>query len=362
MSARFIPGLELAGAFFAEVVRPLLAEAFPQLPYAAALLGPGSEVLGYDSVRSTDHDWGPRLQIFLADSDSHRRAAGITAMLASRLPARFRGHPTAFPSTGEPDGLARYRVTVTDLGAWLTGQLGFDPRQRVTVADWLAAPTQRLAELTAGAVFHDGPGGLSQARARLAWYPHDVWLYVLASQWQRIAQEEAFPGRCAEAGDELGSAIVTARLARDLMRLCLLMRHRYPPYSKWLGTAFAQLPEAAAVTPQLTAAVAATSWPARQQHLGQAFETSAAMHNELGITRPLDTRTRGYFDRPYRVLDAGRFTAALREAITDPLIQQLPAVGAVDQFIDNTDALRDTRFLRAVIAVAKPDGQSWPAP
>ena len=66
MPAPFIPGLDLAGAFFAEVVRPLLDEAYPRLPYAAALLGPGSEVLGYDTARSTDHDWGPRLQLFLA--------------------------------------------------------------------------------------------------------------------------------------------------------------------------------------------------------------------------------------------------------------------------------------------------------
>jgi hypothetical protein len=361
MPEPFTAGLELAGAFFAEVVRPLLAEALPRLPYAAALLGPGSEVLGYDSVRSTDHDWGPRLQLFLAASDTGRHPAEITAMLATRLPASFRGYPTAFPSTGEPDGLARYRVTVAELGAWLTGRLGFDPREPITVADWLAAPTQLLAEVTAGAVFHDGPGELSQARARLSWYPHDVWLYVLACQWQRIAQEEAFPGRCAEAADELGSAIVTARLARDLMRLCLLMRHRYPPYSKWLGTAFAQLPDAAAITPQLTAAVAATSWPARQQHLGQACEMAAAMHNELGITPPLNTRTRGYFDRPYQVLDAGRFAATLRESITDPLIRRLPAVGAVDQFIDSTDALGNTSFLRAAIAEAKPDGP-WPSP
>jgi hypothetical protein len=349
MPAPFIPGLELAGAFFAEVVRPLLADAFPRLSYAAALLGPGSEVLGYDSLRSTDHNWGPRLQLFLAACDTGH-AAEISAMLASRLPARFRGYPTAFPSTEEPDGLARCRVTVFELGAWLTGQLGFDPRQPITVADWLATPTQRLAEITAGAVFHDGPGQLGQARAQLSWYPRDVWLYVLACQWQRIAQEEAFPGRCAEAGDELGSAIVTARLVRDLMRLCLLMRRRYPPYSKWLGTAFAQLPEAAAVMPHLTAAVAATGWPARQRHLGQACETAAAMHNELGITRPLDTHTRGFFDRPYQVLDAGRFTAVLREAITDPLIRRLPAVGAVDQFIDSTDALGNSSFLRAAIA------------
>jgi hypothetical protein len=76
----------------------------------------------------------------------------------------------------------------------------------VAVTDWLVTPTQRLAEFTGGRVFHDGPGDLSRARARLTWYPRDVWLCVLACQWERIAQEEAFPGRCAEAGDELGSA------------------------------------------------------------------------------------------------------------------------------------------------------------
>src|ERR1017187_6949966 len=57
----FIPGLRLAGEFYAEAVRPLLDAAFPALRYAAALLGPGSEVRGFDTARSTDHDWGPRL-------------------------------------------------------------------------------------------------------------------------------------------------------------------------------------------------------------------------------------------------------------------------------------------------------------
>ncbi len=85
MPAPFIPGLELAGAFFAEVVRPLLAEAFPQLPHAAALLGSGSEVLGYDSARSTDHNWGPRLQIFLAPGD----AAATLRRSVRCLPAGF---------------------------------------------------------------------------------------------------------------------------------------------------------------------------------------------------------------------------------------------------------------------------------
>ena len=207
-------------------------------------------------------------------------------------------------------------------------------------------------------MFHDGPGELTAARARLSWYPDDVWRYLLACQWQRISQEEPFPGRCAEAGDELGSAVVTARLARDLMRLCLLMRRRYPPYSKWLGTAFARLPEAAGLGPLLTAAVTAPGWPGRQRYLGRAFETAAARHNELGLTRPLDARTRGFYDRPYQVIDAGRFTAALRRSITDARVRDLPVTGAVDQFIDSTDALGNSGFLRAAAAAA---AGSWPA-
>jgi Domain of unknown function (DUF4037) len=354
MPVPFTPGLELAGAFFAEAVRPRLDEAFPGLSYAAALLGPGSEVLGYDSARSVDHDWGPRLQLFLGPGDAGR-GAEITAMLASRLPAAFRGYRTAFPVTREPDGQDRHRVEVTELGAWLAGQLGFDPRRPVTVTDWLATPTQRLAEFTGGRVFHDGPGDLGRARARMSWYPRDVWRYVLACQWQRIGQEEAFPGRCAEAGDELGSAVVTARLARDLMRLCLLMYRRYPPYSKWLGTAFARLPAAAALTPSLTAAVAA-GWPDRQRHLSQAYETAAVLHNDLGLTRPLDPHTRRYYDRPYQVIGAGRFTGALQQAITDPQVRRLPATGAVDQFIDSTDALESAGFLRAATAATGTTG------
>ncbi len=350
--AAFIAGLELAREFYAEAVLPLLEEHFPQVRYAAGLLGPGSEVAGLDTERSTDHDWGPRLQVFLGTDDSDRYAAAITAMLTSRLPGSFRGYPVAFPVTREPGGTPRHRVEATGLGAWLTGQLGFDPLHAVTLLDWLATPTQRLAEITTGAVFHDEPGDLTRARACLAWYPRDIWLYLLACQWQRIGQEEAFPGRCAEAGDDLGAVVVTARLARDLMRLWLLMHRRYPPYSKWLGTAFTRLPHTARLTAALAAAISAPGSRAREQQLGNAYEAAATRHNQLGLTPPLDTRTRRFYDRPYQVINATRFAAALREEITDPQIRHLPPIGAVDQFTDNTDATGDLRFLRAIVKTA----------
>jgi hypothetical protein len=358
----FIPGLQLARELYATVVRPLVEEQLPPMRYAAALLGPGSEAAGFDTQRSTDHDWGPRLQVFLSDCDADRHAAAITAMLASRLPPSFRGYPIAFPVTRDPGSTARHRVDVAGLGAWLTGQLGFDPRRGVTLLDWLATPVQRLAEITGGVVFHDGLGELTRARARLAWYPRDVWLYLLACQWQRIGQEEAFPGRCAEAGDDLGSVIVTARLARDLMRLCLLMHRCYPPYSKWLGTAFAQLPGTSELTASLAGAISAGDWRTREQHLCRAYEAVAARHNQLGFTPPLNTRTRGFHDRPYQVIGATRFTAALREAITDPQIRHLPLAGAIDQFTDSTDAISDLRFLRASMEAAIHQPGTRPAP
>ena len=111
-----------------------------------------------------------------------------------------------------------------------------------TRSDWLRISTQHLLR-TAGAVFEDGPGAVTVARHNLTWYPDAVWLYVLGCQWQRIAEEEAFAGRCAQVADDAGSAVVTARArarSRDAPRLPDRARYAWPD-SKWLGTAFARL-------------------------------------------------------------------------------------------------------------------------
>ncbi|GAP49431.1 DUF4037 domain-containing protein [Streptomyces azureus] len=350
----FLPGLELSRRFYTEAVRPLLDEALPGIPHSAARLGSGSEVLGYDTPRSADHEWGPRLQLFLRPEDTETHGPRLTALLSHRLPKTFLGHPTHFARTGDhpgtdirvmtgTDGPVHHRVDIMDSATWFTDQLGFDPALGVTTADWLATPTQRLAEVTAGAVFHDGLGRLAPARTALRWYPHGIWLYVLACQWKRVSQEEAFVGRCGEVGDELGSAVVAARLIRDLMRLSLLMHRRYPPYSKWLGTAFTATPRGAALTPTLAAALAAHDWPTREHLLKHAYEAIATHHNDLALTAPVDPTTRPYHSRPFQVLHAERFTAALRARITDPALRSLPDTGAIDQWVDSTDALSDVQ-------------------
>src|SRR5215831_5366644 len=147
MDALFVPGVALAERYYLEVVRPLLDEHAPALAHSAALIGWGSDVLGFDSPRSADHNWGPRCQIFVGPADA-QRAAEITAMLAERLPTAFAGWPTRFPDATAPDTAPRPWVEVAELGEWLKGRLGFDPRTGIALLDWLATPTQVLAEVT----------------------------------------------------------------------------------------------------------------------------------------------------------------------------------------------------------------------
>jgi hypothetical protein len=357
----FTPGLELCRAFHVEVVGPLLAEEFPGLRYSAALLGTGSEVLGFDTVRSTDHHWGPRLQVFLDPAIHQTHAQAIKEMLARRLPVSFRGYPTNW---GPPDeggvqllvpveqGAVNHRVNLLTIDTYMRALLGFDSRASIGLQDWLLTPSQMLLSVTAGAVYHDGLGELEPIRAKLTWYPHDLWLYLIACQWIRTAQEEAFVGRCVEIGDELGSRVVIARLVRDLIKLSFLFERRYAPYSKWLGTAFAGLRSAGLLLPMLKRALASEDPQTREEQLAAAFEFVAVHHNGLAITEFVEPTSRPYGGRSYRVLRAERFAEATRRAIRDEAVLALPAgVGSIDQFVESTDVLSRPQRARRLSSI-----------
>jgi hypothetical protein len=194
--------------------------------------------------------------------------------------------------------------------------------------------------VTSGQVFVDGPGELSQSRRALTYYPHDVWLYVLAAQWARIGQEEAFLGRTAEAGDELGSRLVAARLVRDVMRLAFILERTYAPYTKWFGTAFNNLRCASELGPHLEATLAATDFPTREARLDRAYEHVARMHNALAVTELVAETVASFHGRPYLVIHADRFVEATERAITSEAVGSWPKrVGSVNQWADATDVL-----------------------
>jgi hypothetical protein len=230
-------------------------------------------------------------------------------------------------------------VDVLTPAAFIRRQLNFDLAQPLQAVDWLTFSEQKLLSITAGAVFHDEIG-LAQVRDLFAYYPHDVWLYLLAAGWARIGQEEHLMGRAGQAGDELGAALIGARLVRDVMRLCFLMERNYAPYAKWFGTAFRRLNSGAQLYPILQGALAAAAWPQREEQLGLAYAYLGRRHNQLQLTPALPEQPRPFFGRPFQVMALHGFADALSEEIEDAQLRALAAdrlFGSIDLLSDNVD-------------------------
>jgi Domain of unknown function (DUF4037) len=332
--ADFVPGLDLSRRFYEEVVRELVDR-----PHAAALVGEGSEILGYDQPRSTDHAWGPRVQIFVGGDETVR----ISQAVERALPDEYGGWPVRFFSWQTND--VRHHVEVSTLDSWLSRELGVLPSDDMSAATWLALPQQSLLQVTQGAVFRDDPGELTRIRKLLSWYPRDIWLWMMASQWHLIGNTEPLVGRTIEASDRRGSSLIVARLVRLLMELCFLQERRYWPYRKWFGTAFSRLQAASDVGPIFDTILSCGDASTQQDALAAALTLIAERHNALGVTPPVDPSLNmfhvGINDavRPYRVLNAGRFSAACKEAIGDEGLRGLVTVGAIDQLTHSDDAL-----------------------
>lgn len=244
----------------------------------------------------------------------------------------------------DSDAPVRHRVDILNAATWFDSHLGVSSARDMTPIDWLTTPEQALIEVTAGEVFHDDLN-LAALRADLAYYPHDVRLYRMAAIWDRIGQEEHLAPRAGYVGDEIGSALIASRLVRDIMRLCFLMERCYAPYPKWFGTAFQQLDCAGDLSPVLQQVMHGQSWQSRETHLCTAYEMLAHKHNALHLTPEQDVSVRNFHSRPFKVLEAWRFSDALLEKITDPAVKQIASktrIGGIDQFSDSTDLLEQT--------------------
>jgi hypothetical protein len=352
---KFIPGLKLSERFFQEAVKPLIEKKFPGLKYSAGLIDHGSEVLGYDTELSTDHHWGPRVLLFISPKDIGLKKQ-IFDFLGRNLSPSFRGYSTHF---GDPDQAGvrlltavkvgqpiSHRVEIQTIGSFFKNYLLIDPKDDLTASGWLILSEQKLRTIRSGKIFYDQLG-LKKVQHKLNYYPKDVWLYMLASEWSKIAQEEPFVGRCGDVKDELGSKIIAARLVQSIMKLCFLMEKEYAPYSKWYGTAFSRLKCAKKLSPVLHKVLASENWKQREKYLSQAYGFAARMHNGLKITRPLAIKVSSFYDRPYLVIHGEIFANEIMKKINDRAVNKLPAIiGSVNQLTNTVDLLDNNELLK----------------
>jgi hypothetical protein len=257
-------GVDVSRRFYDDEVAPILVG----VPHAAGRIGRGSDVLGYDDEMSRDHDWGRRVTVI-----------------------------TSLPTPTLPEGVEVY--TVEDL---VRSHLGLMPRDEV---DWLLLTGQAVLEVTAGPLFRDDTGEVSNLRRELEWYPPSVEEYVVASSWVRIDQELPFIGRARERGDLVGSRLITARVAKAVMHLSFLLERRWPPYPKWYGSAYGD------------------------RHLLDSEESICAALDDLAGA-PVTERFR---ERPFRCVSPD-FISSLRGGLPLPL-----GIGSVEMWCDNVDVL-----------------------
>jgi hypothetical protein len=327
----------LARGYYDDVVGPLLAAKWPELPHAAGRLGSGSDVLGLDDVTSRDHDWGLRLTL-LVDEASR---AEVDAYLAAELPEMYAGLPTRFPFTGRTESI--HHVEVASARGFVTGRLGFDPRDGLSTIDWLTLTGQAVLEVTGGPVFVDQVGDITAVRDRLQWYPDDIWRYVLACDWIRLQEEMPLMGRAGDLGDDLGSRVIAARLVDVAVHLAFMIERRWPPYPKWRGTLFARLPCAREVGDALRKTLKADHWRYRQQQLARALEHLLNRQRAVGLPAPRPA-TVDFWDRPYLHPNDAIVTALLADAPALPRGR-----GSVEQRTDNVAVLVDPAARRAAV-------------
>jgi hypothetical protein len=360
-----ISGIELSRRFYGELVAPWLARAFPDLRHAAALIGYGSELLGFDDEMSRDHNWGPRVGLFVTQADFVAHADAVIGRFAEFAPASFLDYPIGMSSkaarAADTDGARgdpRHGLEVQTIETLLRRALALGPDEPRDAVAWLGLSEQQLLVITAGAVFHDDDGRLTRQRERLSTFPRDVRLYKLACQWRRIAEEQAFVGRTGHGGDDLGSRIIAARLVRDAMRMAFLIEDRYAPYPKWFGKAFARLPCAAELTPMLDRVLAAAEWRAREAALAETYLALARLHRARGLPGAFEPVLGPFHDRPFTVINADAIGAAIRAEIADAALKVLPVIGSLDQVTDSTPVTQAPERARRAMAALFDDGEA----
>jgi hypothetical protein len=351
----FIHGLDLCERFFFEIVKPLLDEFYPSLEYVACRLGLGSDVLGFDTNQSRDHDWGPKLDLLL---ENETYIDEINSFFNQHLREKtICGYSTQFQPFQEGDGQivlinvpnnqenTCHGIRLMTMKQFFIEYLNWsiDQDDEPTFEDWLTFPSQHLLTIARGRVFHHTQNiNIQQIRSQLAYYPDDLWLYLIGCSWQRIGQEEHLMGRAGQAGDELGSSLIANRLIRDIMRLVFLLEKQYYPYAKWFGTAFRRWTiDGLNFEPILRQVQLANTWQEREQHLSIAYQRLALMTKEklFDSKSEINTEISPFHNRPFQIINGGSIAEKIFAQILNEQIRQLPKIGSVDLFTDSTDAM-----------------------
>jgi hypothetical protein len=324
----FIKGLELNKGFYFDLIKPLLDKKYPNLPYTATLLGYGSDVLGFDTEISTDHNWGPRLQVFVDNKDFIQELDNYFGL---ELPFSYKNFSVNFSKVGY-DGTIRMEFTdkkpvnhlieITTFEDYLKGRYSINKTTNFSDRDWLNFTDQNLIEITSGLVFYDGLKKINNTREELKFYPLDICKLRLAVLWNYISNKEAFIGRSIAINDYIGLRMNASRIVNYLIKILFYMENKYIPYSKWFGYAFKRLKIYDNVRDIIINLLEENIPESIEENICILYEKVIETHNRNKELPYLENKTRYFFNRPYKVIFSENIVAELLNSIEDEEIKK----------------------------------------
>ena len=208
-------GLELGRELAHQVAQDIELNLPDLAPYMClALVGTGSECLGFDDVISEDHDFTKRCQLFLP--------ADIYETNKEHLQSYFKNYA--------------YGIVQVECISEFYRRYTLYPEGPQCEKEFRRVPQDLLCTATNGEVFLDNFGSFTHIRQRLlAYYPEDIRLRKIAYELNQLAQSGQYNlPRMLQRGDTIAASLALHQFVHHYMLLVHLFNKSYAPFYKWL--------------------------------------------------------------------------------------------------------------------------------
>lgn len=208
----------------ASQIRSFLQKEIPELDsrICLALVGAGSECLGYDDSISADHDNNTRCLVLLDNIDFKKYQALLKKLFKEK-----------FLNT---------QIDIQNIYAFYTYYTSY-PEGPQNIEEFFHVPEEYLCSATNGEVFYDGLGLFSQIRNQLLqYYPDDFRYKKLSFHLNYIAQSGQYNyPRILQRKDYVAAELALAEYMKHYISVIYLLNSQYMPFYKWANKGLEKL-------------------------------------------------------------------------------------------------------------------------
>ena len=213
---------EIVAKYTSEFIKVKYPDLYSRI--CLALVGVGSECLGFDDEISEDHDFSSRCQLFLDDSDYKTYKSDLESSLKI-----FCKDLESLTSN-----LKDVNIEIMPISNFYKYYTLFENGPKAE-SEYRKVPMDLLCVATNGKVFLDNLGKFSEIRNRLLnFYPEDIRLKKIAFQLNKMAQSGQYNySRMIKRGDTVAANIAQGEFVKHYLEFVHLLNKKYMPFYKW---------------------------------------------------------------------------------------------------------------------------------